>query len=54
MLKDQYKIWMTQGQGGAVITVRYNLEDALAFVKENTGSGSFGIEKPDGTWHDSV
>ena len=46
-----YKIWMTQGQGGDVVDTCNTLNEALALVEKYKDDGSFGIEYPNGTWH---
>jgi hypothetical protein len=47
----RYVLWMTQGQGGLPIKDFGTLEEALAFVKENEGEGSFAIVYPNGEFH---
>lgn len=48
-----YDIFVTQGQGGGPDPDQIcdTLEDALAWVKDHTGDGSFAIRYPDGQWH---
>ncbi len=49
-----YKVWGTQGQGtGENPDETFpTLEEALAFVRTHKDDASWGIEYPDGTWHD--
>jgi hypothetical protein len=47
----KYVIWMTQGQSGLPIKDCATLEEALTFVKENEGEGSFAIVYPNGEFH---
>jgi hypothetical protein len=49
-----YKLWVTQGQGpGSTPQAEFEtLKEALEHVRAHEGEASFGIEYPDGTWHD--
>lgn len=47
----KYEIWMTQGQGQVCVALAKDLEEALAYVKQYEGEGSFGIKGPDG-WYE--
>jgi hypothetical protein len=41
----------SQGQGGVYVADFPNLKAALLYVKQNEGSASYGIIKPNGKWH---
>lgn len=48
----RYVIMMTGGQGGGPTGYEFDyLHDALQFVYDHEGDGSFGIVYPDGSWH---
>jgi hypothetical protein len=49
-----YKVWGTQGQGpGENPDETFStLAEALTFVRTHKDDASWGIEYPDGTWHD--
>lgn len=45
------KVHASQGQGGMLWNTFDSLEEALTEVRDHEGEASFGIEYPDGTWH---
>ena len=47
----KYEVWATQGQGSMCDGEFNTLEEALDCVRKDWGGASFGIKKPDGSWH---
>lgn len=49
-----YKLWMTQGQGGGIVAEYHTLAEALEVADRGRRNkeGSFGIEYPNGAWHE--
>jgi hypothetical protein len=47
-----YEVWITQGQGGGKVAEFPTRKQALAYIKEHKGEGSFAVKLPSGKWYD--